>query len=152
MSTGSRNKASNLYKSQGTVGGLSQQYINSLGNNIKRKMQLFQSDLSQDPYHTEFIVTRTGNRQLYNDKLDPAEIGYGYPDFGYNMEFDYNIPEEEFEGSGWRKFMQAISPNPKNERIKNYIEFVNHKKIMRLIELTTGKKHNSKQMMDQLQQ
>jgi len=76
--------------------------------------------------------------------LDPAEIGYGYPDFGYNMEFDYNIPEEEFEGSGWRRFMSAISPNPKNERIKNYIEFVNHKKIMRLIELTTCKKSNSK--------
>lgn len=65
MSAGPRNKATSLYKSNGTVGGLSQNYINSLGNNIKRKLKIFQSDLTQDPYHTEFIVTRTGNSQLY---------------------------------------------------------------------------------------
>ena len=45
MSAGPRNKATSLYKSNGTVGGLSQNYINSLGNNIKRKLKIFQKIL-----------------------------------------------------------------------------------------------------------
>ena len=46
ISLGTRNKATTLYKSHGTVGGLSQNYINSLGDNVKRKLKIFQSDLT----------------------------------------------------------------------------------------------------------
>jgi hypothetical protein len=58
------------------------------------------------------------------------------------MNFDYSIPEEEFNGVGWRKFMNCISSDPKNERVKNYIDFVNHKKILKLVEMTSGQKGN----------
>jgi hypothetical protein len=41
---------------------------------------------------------------------------------------------EDFRGAGWRKFMDCVSQYPKHERVKNYITFVNQKKIKKLQE------------------
>ena len=33
------------------------------------------------------------------------------------------------KGLGWRKLLDCISYSPKNERLKNYIDFLSHKKL-----------------------
>jgi hypothetical protein len=71
---------------------------------------------------------------------------FPHPDFGYNPDFDYKQPDEDYEGTGWRRFMSCISANPKNERVLNYINYVNQVKIQKLIDLTNKKLHQKQRI------
>jgi hypothetical protein len=83
-----------------------------------------------DEYLTEFMVTRNGNKNLLKDKLDPDEIGFSQPDFGYNYDLDFDQEKDpQIDGGGWSRFMDCVSLTPRYERVRNYIEFVNQKKI-----------------------
>jgi hypothetical protein len=63
-------------------------------------------------------------------------MGFKRPDFGFNDSMIFGEVSNDFMGdqpsymqAGWRKFMDAISLQPQNERIKNYIDFIHQKKI-----------------------
>jgi len=40
-----------------------------------------------------------------------------------------NIPGQQYEGAGWRKFMKIVIAEAKNERVLNYINFTNQVKV-----------------------
>ena len=42
-----------------------------------------------DEFLTEFLVTREGNKSLGDAKLDPDDVGYSQPDFGFNYDLDF---------------------------------------------------------------
>lgn len=56
---------------------------------------------------------------------------FARPDFGFN---DYLTFEQPSSGGShsWKKFMDCFAIVPKYERVKNYIEFVNNKKVENL--------------------
>ena len=86
-----------------------------------------------DEFLTEFLVTKEGNKSLGDTKLDPDDVGYSQPDFGFNYDLDFEqVKDNEVSGAGWRRFMDCVSVSPKYERVKNYIDFVNTKKIQKL--------------------
>lgn len=105
--------------------------------NAAKKLQFYPEWSTNDEYVTEFLCSRDGNPRLTDTNLDPDIIKYSYPDFGYDgiLSFSENEDSDEgYKGSGWRKFMDCVSIQPKFERVKQYINFVNQKKIEKLTE------------------
>lgn len=104
-------------------------------------------------------MSRNGNPNLVTQKIDPDEIGYAQPDFGFDTQlsfdyFDNQSEDQDFQGTGWNKFKDCVSMFPKYERVKNYINFINQKKIQKLTELqpslnqTTSRKKNTYSSID----
>ena len=77
-------------------------------------------------------MSKNGNASLVNDKLDPDNIGFNQPDFGFDYDFDFEENQSSGAQRGWKRFMDTMSIFPKYERVKNYIDFVNQKKISKL--------------------
>ena len=87
----------------------------------------------KDNFLTEFLATKQGNPNILNEKLDPDVIGYNQPDFGYDCSLSLShINPDDYEGLGWRKFMDCVATYPKYERVQNYIDLVNQKNIAKL--------------------
>lgn len=94
---------------------------------------------TDDHYLTEFLVAQHGNEVLMDQsKLDPDEVGFLQPDFGFDGNFachqDEDVTEETLGKQNWKKLIDIVSLFPKHERVKNYISFVNKRKIQRLID------------------
>lgn len=84
-------------------------------------------------------MEQTGNQDLITERLDPAEMEFSMPDWGYNQTFHFEggpETDDDFKGAGWRKFLDCVTKSPKNERAKNYIEFLTQKKLEKLQEKT----------------
>ena len=104
---------------------------------------LYKNTVKQkDEFYKEFCLTKRGNKHIFDNKLDPDKLKFSYPDFGYNADFNFKESEQEqtdIEGTGWRRLLGCISTNPKNERVINYINYVNQAKIQKLLDLTNKK-------------
>ena len=92
---------------------------------------MFYPELHQnDAYVMEFKLTESPNvKNILAEKLDPNTVRFKLPDFGFDWRLDFEEQDEEVSGAGWRRFMDCISIFPKHERVQNYIEFVNKKKV-----------------------
>lgn len=94
--------------------------------------------MSEDKIITEFFANRETNALKNETRLDPDSMPFAIPDFGFNNELSFNdlyysnMASEgmAFEGFiGWKKFMDCVSMYPRYERVQNYIQFVNEKKL-----------------------
>ena len=105
--------------------------LRKFSNPSDRKKLIFypQSFKKSDELLTEFRILNSGNPSLSQARLDPEEMGFAQPDFGFesNLNFAQNTSP-----NGWQRFLDCISKFPKHEMLKNYVNFVNQKKIMRL--------------------
>ena len=79
---------------------------------------------------TEFTVEESKKTNINKIKLNPDLVRFNRPDFGFNdyMSFD----EQCGSGKNWQKFMDCVSLFPKNERVQNYISFMQGKKTEKL--------------------
>ena len=100
-----------------------------------------------DVFLTEFLCSKNGNQKLVDNHLDPEEIRYAFPDFGFDstQNFQDLNQDNDYGGKGWQKFMDCVSLYPKHERVKNYVNFINQKKI----QLFEGVKLNTKNPQNQ---
>lgn len=102
------------------------------------KLKFYPEWSKNDSYLTEFLCSKNGNPELVDTRLDPDDIKCSYPDFGYDQILSFSGDENDedaYKGSGWRRFMDCVSVNPKFERVRNYVNFVNQKKIQKLSEV-----------------
>ena len=78
---------------------------------------------------TEFLASQNGHK--FEDKLDPDTIEFTSPDFGFNnpLQFENELDPTDPDMNGWRKLMDCIATYPKYQRLHNYIQFVNNKKL-----------------------
>ena len=62
--------------------------------------------------------------------LEPEEMEYNFPDFGFNNELTFleSEPGQNGMSSYWRFFGDYMAPFPKFQRLKNYIKFVTDRK------------------------
>lgn len=89
---------------------------------------LYKNTVDQkDENYKYFCLNKRGNQHIVEEKLDPAILKYSYPDFGYNANFHFkeNDDEDTQKLVGWGRMLNCISPNPKNERLVNYINYIN---------------------------
>lgn len=107
-------------------------YLKKLGSAAQKKMTFFPNTFSKDEFLAEFMVSKKGNPLITDCKLDPDNLGFPQPDFGFDYDFDFDENSLTDNARGWKRFMDTMSVFPKYERIKNYIDFVNQKKINKL--------------------
>ena len=83
-------------------------------------------------------------------KIDPDQVDHQNPDFGFN---NYLIFEGESKGiargdgtnfsNSWKFFMDYTAFEPKYERLKHYIEFINEQKYNEMEKKLAGGKRPS---------
>lgn len=63
--------------------------------------------------------------------MEPDDLKFKRPDFGFNntLYYEADDPESPVTKDGWRKFLDCIKEEPKQERVRNYIDFVHTKKL-----------------------
>lgn len=92
-------------------------------------MKYFPEMVNNDEYVTQFrLEPRKKDEFLQNTKITPDIIKFKRPDFGFNdfMTFDSESEKSSLNNTqtGWRRFMDAVSLSPQNERVQNYIDFI----------------------------
>ena len=63
--------------------------------------------VKEDLVLTEFLSSHKGNEMV--DKLDPSNLEYSVPDYGFNNFLEFADDEENGGVFGWRKFMDCVS-------------------------------------------
>jgi hypothetical protein len=100
---------------------LDHEFFKSMSPRAQKKLILFgPSEQLSNKLESEFFTTQ-GNKEILSPKsLVRSNIKFKKPDFGFNMNvaFDESDQEERtYEGAGWRRFMDVVSPYPKCERV-----------------------------------
>ena len=117
----------------------------------EKKLILF-PDLSekkrQDEYLAEFLAKAEAGEELTSGAkmIDPDELEYNFPDFGFDNELTFI----EFEPNGagtsnyWKFFGDYSAPFPKFQRLRNYIKFVTDRKNeeLKALEKAMGSKYH----------
>ena len=110
-------------------------FLRSLEANAQKKLKYYPRPKylkKADHLLTEFLVSKNGNPVLSTERLDPDSLGFNQPDFGFDYDFDFDDAQTTGSQRGWQRFMDTLAVFPKYERVKNYIDFVNQKKISKL--------------------
>ena len=100
---------------------------------FEKKLILF-PDLAakkrEDEYLAEFLAKADGDPFANQTQIEPEEMEYNFPDFGFNNELTFveSEPGENGMSSYWRFFGDYMAPFPKFQRLKNYIKFVTERK------------------------
>ena len=99
--------------SQPDKGQISQRLLRKFSSTDRKKLIFYpQSFKKSDELLTEFRITNSGNPSLSQERLDPEEMGFAQPDFGFesNLNFAQNASTK-----GWQRFLDCISIFPKHE-------------------------------------
>jgi hypothetical protein len=100
--------------------------IESFGTKADKMLKYFPQLFNKDLLLTEFVCGQKNNN--FTDKLDPDNMEFTFPDFGFNNELEFEERDDDGAVLGWRRFMDCVSMAPKYERVQNYISFINDKK------------------------
>ena len=131
--------------------------INKVSLHTQKIIKYFPELKGKDSFVAEFTCCQPLT-DIYNQrKLEPDEMKYKRPDFGFNDRLTYtpvdeaDVEKETYQGEGWRKFLDCIKIKPQNERVRNYIDFIHKKKLDNLrSSMPPSTKNNSLQTMSTL--
>ena len=111
-----------------------------VGNGAPRKKATFEKkmilfpDLAakkrEDEYLAEFLARAEGDPFANMTQIEPEEMEYNFPDFGFDNELTFVDSDQSVGGYSvyWKFFGDYMAPFPKFQRLKNYIKFVTERK------------------------
>ena len=102
---------------------------------ISQKKVVFYPDI-QDLHNEDEdlfygFVQRDFGDPFKGENIDPEKVIYKCPDFGFNNLLNFNDPVEERKkmksglSNNWKYVMDFAQMEPRFERVRNYITFVN---------------------------